>query len=91
MTAGKSGSGQTALITGASGGIGRELTRLFAADGYDLALVSRNADKFPFHRCEVRHRGKEKHRRERDTPALLPCREESDSRESEHSKEQERP
>lgn len=36
---------KTALITGASDGIGRELARLFAADGHRLVLVSRNEEK----------------------------------------------
>lgn len=35
---------KTVLITGASSGIGRELTRLFAKDGYSLVLVGRDQD-----------------------------------------------
>jgi short-subunit dehydrogenase len=36
---------QTALITGASGGIGYELAKLFANDHYNLVLVARSAHK----------------------------------------------
>jgi short-subunit dehydrogenase len=36
---------RTALITGASGGIGLELAKLFARDGYDLALIARSREK----------------------------------------------
>ena len=35
----------TALITGASGGIGYDLAKLFARDRYNLVLVGRNAEK----------------------------------------------
>jgi uncharacterized protein len=36
---------QTALITGASGGIGYEFVKLFAQDKYNLVLVARNEQK----------------------------------------------
>jgi short-subunit dehydrogenase len=36
---------KTVLITGASAGIGYELSKIFAQNGYNLVLVSRNKQR----------------------------------------------
>lgn len=47
---------KTALITGASGGLGFELTRLAAADGYRLVLVARAKSKLEDVAAQMRAR-----------------------------------
>ncbi|MBI5506398.1 MAG: SDR family oxidoreductase [Deltaproteobacteria bacterium] len=55
MTAKAAGT-KTALITGASAGIGRELAFVFAEHGHDLILVARSSDKLEDLAGEVRRR-----------------------------------
>jgi short-subunit dehydrogenase len=45
-----------ALITGATSGIGNELSKLFAEDGYNLILVARNSDLLQEHCDELKTR-----------------------------------
>ena len=44
---------KTALITGASGGLGLSFVNLFAKDGYDLVLVARNGNRLEEIKKEV--------------------------------------
>ncbi len=57
---------ETVLITGTSSGIGVELARLFAADGSDLILVARRADRL----AEVAEELKGRYGR---TPTVIPA------------------
>jgi hypothetical protein len=45
-----------ALVTGASSGIGYELSKIFAREGYNLILVSRNEEALQKHATELRTR-----------------------------------
>src|SRR5271169_4579127 len=47
----------TVLITGASGGIGYELAKLFARDHHNLVLVARSADKLAQVATELQAQG----------------------------------
>jgi short-subunit dehydrogenase len=50
-------SGKYALITGATSGIGRELAKLFAADKYNLVIVSRDQHDLESTATELRQQG----------------------------------
>ena len=46
-------SAKTILITGASSGLGAEMARQFAAQGYDLALAARRTERLAERREEI--------------------------------------
>ena len=54
------------LVTGASGGIGADLARIFAGHGHDLALVARGKEQLEALADEIEATG-------RPRPLILPC------------------
>lgn len=48
--------GKTALITGASSGLGKDFAELFAADGHDVILVARRRERLEEVAAEIRGR-----------------------------------
>ena len=49
-------SNKTALITGATGGLGKEFVKVFAGNGINLILVGRNPQKLQTLRNSVQKR-----------------------------------
>src|SRR5256885_15720404 len=54
MTAPSTPARQTALITGASVGIGRDLAKVFAEHGHDLVITARNTEQLEQLAAELR-------------------------------------